>query len=59
MILSLEGVPAPARVTYHAQELSLLMARDDVDQNKIVSVKRALDEAFQEMLNQKGNNSVG
>ena len=44
---------ALARICYHAQELSLLTARELVDTDEVISVKKSLDEAFREMFNEE------
>ena len=53
MTFGLESVTALARVCYHAQELSLLTASSRVDEREIVAVKRALDQAWNEMFNEE------
>ena len=45
MIFGLDEAPASARVTYHAQVLALLSAKE-VPSMELTEVKRALDEAF-------------
>ena len=49
MIYGLQEAGALARVSYHAQELSLMAAKHDIPAKELVEVKRALDEAFEEM----------
>lgn len=59
MIWGLQEANALARVSYHAQELSLLTAKQGVPAAELAEVKRALDEAFQEMFTQpKGKHGV-
>ena len=59
MIWGLQEAAALARVSYHAQELSLLTARQGVPAKELVEVKQALDDAFHEMFTPlKGNNGV-
>ena len=59
MIFGLKDAEALARTCYYAQELSLLTAKHGIPASELVDVKRALDEAFQEMfINPKGKHGV-
>lgn len=49
MIIGLGEIHALARVCYHAQELSLLAAKDWVEPAEIAMVKAALDSAYDEL----------
>ena len=57
MTYGLEGLTTLARVSYHAQELSLLTASQCRDEYKLRLVKRALDEAFHD-LTKEGNDAA-
>lgn len=51
MIFGLHEANALARVSYHAQELSLLTARYGIPVEELFEVKQALDQAFHDIFN--------
>ena len=49
MIFGLDEAGALARVSYHAQELSLLTSRTNINPREIISVKMDLEKAFRDL----------